>query len=38
VERAVVHLERYAAVDGPTYGLELGAVVDCVRQHVAREA
>ena len=38
VDRAVVHLERYGAVDGPTYGLDLGAVVDCVRGSLAREA
>jgi hypothetical protein len=37
VDRAVVHLERYGAVDGPTYGLDLGAVVDCVRRDVARD-
>ena len=30
--------ERYGAVDGPTYGLDLDAVVDCVRKDVAREA
>jgi uncharacterized protein len=36
VDRAAVHLERYGAVDGPTYGLDLLAVVACVQEQVAR--
>lgn len=32
VERGTAHLERYAAGVGPTYGLDLHRVVDCVTE------
>lgn len=38
VERGAGRLERYAAGDGPTYGLDLAAVVACARERVARPA
>ena len=38
VERGVGRVTRYDAGDGPTYGLDLGAVVACARERVARES
>ena len=35
VERATVRLQRYAAGAGPTYGLDLAAVLACVRARTA---
>lgn len=35
VERGAGRLERYGAGDGPTYGLDLAAVVACARDRVA---
>ena len=35
VERGGARLEEYAATDGPTYGLDLAAVVSCARSHLA---
>ena len=36
VERGVARLEEYDAGPGPTYGLDLSAVVACARERVAR--
>lgn len=36
VERGAGRLEAYDAGDGPTYGLDLTAVVTCAREQVAR--
>ena len=38
LDRAGVHLEQYASVGLPTYGLDLAAVLDCARDRVARDA
>jgi uncharacterized protein len=35
VERGAAKVLAYAAGEGPTYGLDLAAVVTCVREHVA---
>lgn len=35
VERAAGRLQSYAATDGPDYGLDLGAIVDCARERVS---
>ena len=35
VDRAEVHLGQYAATGGPTYGLDLAAVVACARGRLA---
>jgi predicted metal-dependent hydrolase len=35
VERAAGRLIRYDATTGPTYGLDLPAVIDCARRRVA---
>lgn len=34
VSRGAARLEEYAVTGGPTYGLDLGAVVGCVRRQV----
>jgi len=34
VERGATRLEHYKAGDGPSYGLDLTAVVGCARDHV----
>ncbi len=35
LERGAGHLAGYAAGDGPTYGLDLAALVSCVRERAA---
>ena len=35
VDRATLHLEQYAATGRPTYGLDLAAVLGCVRDRLA---
>lgn len=37
VERGVGRLTRYAAGAGPTYGLDLSAVISCARQRLTPE-
>jgi hypothetical protein len=37
VERGVGRLVRYESGGGPTYGLDLSAVVACARERLARE-
>jgi uncharacterized protein len=37
LERGVVRLHDYDATGGPTYGLDLTAVVDCARSRVASD-
>jgi hypothetical protein len=37
VERGVGRVLRYDAGDGPTYGLDLGAVVACARERLTQE-
>jgi hypothetical protein len=32
LERGASHLEQYAAADGPRYGLDLPAIIECARQ------
>jgi predicted metal-dependent hydrolase len=35
VERAAAHLDSYTATQGPTYGVDLSAVVRCAQQRIA---
>jgi predicted metal-dependent hydrolase len=37
VERGAGRLVEYAATDGPTYGLDLAAVVSCARRRVSAD-
>jgi hypothetical protein len=37
VERGAGRLSRYGAGEGPTYGLDLDAVVDCARERLTSE-
>ena len=36
LERGTARVEQYAAGEGPSYGLDLRAVVACAREHAAR--
>lgn len=37
LERGVARVAEYDAVDGPTYGLDLTAIIACARGHAAGE-
>ena len=37
LERGTARVEQYEAGNGPTYGLDLAAVIACAREHAAAE-